>query len=161
MTSIFDVARYILHKSGEMSIWKLQKLCWYALAWHGAWTGKVLFRENFEAWKNGPVCPALFECHCELSISEINLPDDKQKELNKEEKESIDIVLNAYNDFDAYDLKEIVRLSSPYCSVRQEWEAQQKQDAAEERPFSGPVIPKKEIFRYYQHLQAEVEKFNL
>ena len=55
MASVFDVAKYILHKSGRLSTWKLQKLCYYAQAWEIAWTETPIFEEDFEAWANGPV----------------------------------------------------------------------------------------------------------
>ena len=56
MASVFDVAKYILNNKGRMSTWKLQKLCYYSQAWSLAWTETPLFEEDFEAWKNGPVC---------------------------------------------------------------------------------------------------------
>ena len=34
MATVFDVTKYILHKCGKMSTWKLQKLCYYSQAWH-------------------------------------------------------------------------------------------------------------------------------
>jgi hypothetical protein len=37
MTTIFDVAKYILQQRGEMTAMKLQKLCYYAQAWSLAW----------------------------------------------------------------------------------------------------------------------------
>ena len=63
MATVLDVARYILDHVGETSAWKLQKLCYYAQAWSIAWTEKPLFAEEFEAWRNGPVCPVLFRLH--------------------------------------------------------------------------------------------------
>lgn len=60
MTNIFDVAKYILEKSGSMSTMKLQKLCYYSQAWSLVWDDKSLFPEDFEAWANCPVCPKLF-----------------------------------------------------------------------------------------------------
>lgn len=33
MAIIFDTARYILEKEGQMSTMKLQKLCYYCQAW--------------------------------------------------------------------------------------------------------------------------------
>lgn len=56
MACVFDVAKYILCQCGKMSTWKLQKLCYYAQAWHLAWTGNPIFAEDFQAWSNGPVC---------------------------------------------------------------------------------------------------------
>ena len=63
MATVFDVAKYILHKKKKLSTWKLQKLCYYAQAWSIAWTEHPLFAEDFEAWVNGPVCPELYHAH--------------------------------------------------------------------------------------------------
>ncbi len=50
-TSVFDVARYILHVKGQMSTMKLQKLCYYAQAWSLVWDDRPLFNEEFRAWE--------------------------------------------------------------------------------------------------------------
>jgi uncharacterized phage-associated protein len=57
MTSIFDVAKYILHSvGGKMSITKLHILCYYCQAWHLAWHSVPLFPKDFRKWDRGPVC---------------------------------------------------------------------------------------------------------
>ena len=61
MANVFDVAKYILQRTGKISTWKLQKLCYYSQAWTLAWTGKPLFEEEFEAWRNGPVCESCLQ----------------------------------------------------------------------------------------------------
>ncbi len=61
MVSIFTVAKYILDKQGAMSKYKLNYLCYYAQAWHYTWTKKRLIKEDFQAWRNGPMCPELIE----------------------------------------------------------------------------------------------------
>ena len=61
--SVVDVARYILDTLGEMTTWKLQKLCYYAQAWSLVWDDSPLFEDRIEAWANGPVVPALYEQH--------------------------------------------------------------------------------------------------
>ena len=48
-TTIFDVAKYILHKMNRMSTMKLQKLCYYAQAWALVWDDTPLFDEEFYA----------------------------------------------------------------------------------------------------------------
>ena len=60
MANVFDVAKYILEKMGTMSTMKLQKLCYYAQVWSLVWDDTPLFKEEFEAWANGPVCRELF-----------------------------------------------------------------------------------------------------
>lgn len=63
MTTVVDVANYILNKYGTMTTMKLQKLTFYAQAQALAVTGHPLFPEDFEAWKGGPVCRELYAQH--------------------------------------------------------------------------------------------------
>ena len=46
MANVFDVAKYILEKQGDMSTMKLQKLCYYAQAWSLVWDDRELFPEE-------------------------------------------------------------------------------------------------------------------
>ena len=46
MANVFDVAKYILYKKERISMWKLQKLCFYSQAWAIVWTEKPLFEEK-------------------------------------------------------------------------------------------------------------------
>lgn len=119
MACVFDVAKYILCQCGKMSTWKLQKLCYYAQAWHLAWTGNPIFAEDFQAWSNGPVCPELFHAHqgkFSVDIQDIIKGDDSS--LNDDEKESIDIVLNGYAGREPYDLREQTHEESPWKDAR-------------------------------------------
>jgi len=40
---------------------KLQKMCYFSYAWYLTFFGERLFKERFEAWEKGPVCPELHE----------------------------------------------------------------------------------------------------
>ena len=52
------------HEHGSpVSNLKLQKLLYYAQAWHLAFFGAPLFDEDFEAWVHGPVVPRVFRCY--------------------------------------------------------------------------------------------------
>jgi uncharacterized phage-associated protein len=63
MATVFDVAKYILEKQGQMTTMKLQKLVYYSLAWSLVWDEKPLFTETVKAWANGPVVPDLYGKH--------------------------------------------------------------------------------------------------
>lgn len=58
-TDIFELAKAFLSIS-SMTHKKLQKLCYYAKAWHLAIYGENLIPEPFEAWVHGAVQPALY-----------------------------------------------------------------------------------------------------
>lgn len=63
MTTVCDVAAYILKRAGPMTAWKLQKLVYYSQAWSLVWDERPMFQEPIQAWANGPVCPALYNKH--------------------------------------------------------------------------------------------------
>lgn len=119
MVTVFDVAKYILEKHGSMSTWKLQKLCYYAQAWSIAWTGFPLFNEDFQAWRNGPVCPELFHVHQGMFAVDANLlPYANSDALSADAKETIDVVLKDYGDKEPYELRAMTHAEKPWRDMR-------------------------------------------
>lgn len=64
MLTCYNVADFFIHLANEtgsyISNLKLQKLVYYAQAWHLAIYATPLFEEDFEAWVHSPVIPALY-----------------------------------------------------------------------------------------------------
>lgn len=119
MATVFDVAKYILHKQGRMSTWKLQKLCYYSQAWHLAWTGNPIFEEDFEAWANGPVCPELFHAHQgKFFVNENDFVRGNADDLDVDARDSINVVLNDYGEMEPYDLRELSHREAPWVNAR-------------------------------------------
>ena len=119
MSTVFDTAKYILKKQGALSTWKLQKLCYYAQAWHYTWTDKPLFNERIEAWANGPVCSDLFNAHRGLYVvNENDIPFGNADNLTKDEKNAIDTVLSYYGNWQPYELREQTHLEKPWIKAR-------------------------------------------
>lgn len=144
MATVFDVARYILHQTGPITTWKLQKLCYYAQAWHLAWTDRPLFEEDFEAWRNGPVCPALYALHRgQYHIEEDDIYDGHIENLTDDERESIDIVLNGYAARDPYELREQTHSEAPWRDAR---------GSLPENAPSTALISKDSMAAYYASL---------
>ena len=113
-----DVAKYILKNQGKMSTRKLQKLCYYAQAWHYTWTGERLFKEDFQAWEHGPVCRELFNLHkgkYDIKAEDI---DGNPDNLTADQKDSIDIVLEHYGNLTADELVELTHSEEPYKKAR-------------------------------------------
>lgn len=118
-SKLFSVAKYIIDKCGEMPAMKLQKLVYYSQAWNLAWDYKPIFKEDFQAWANGPVCPELYQFYVgkfELSKNDFN--DIKSPELTKEEKENIDIVLKDYADKEPIYLSYLTHEEQPWRLAR-------------------------------------------
>lgn len=119
MASVFDVAKYILQKSGSMSTWKLHKLCYYSQAWSLAWTEAPIFDEEFEAWANGPVCRELFYMHQgKFVIDENDITKGDPDNLNDDQRETIDVVLHDYGSMEPYELRDLSHNESPWKDAR-------------------------------------------
>lgn len=120
-TMVQRVADYFLsfcHEHGDnLTNLKLQKLIYYAQAWHLAIFSTALFDEGIEAWIHGPVIPSVyhrFKRYQWNSISEeIIIP-----ELGDEIRELLDEVLEVYGGFQAFQLEEITHREDPWIVAR-------------------------------------------
>ena len=119
MTSVHDVAAYILEKLGSMSTMKLQKLCYYSQAWSLAWDEKALFEQRIEAWANGPVAPALYRQHRgQFSIGREELQTGDASALTKEQRDTVDAVLEHYGALSGRQLSYLTHAESPWRDAR-------------------------------------------
>lgn len=117
MADILDVANYILMKQGCMSTMKLQKLCYYAQAWSLAWDDVELFPEEFEAWRDGPVCRRLFNVHKGVYMIE-DMGCGNPDNLTCEQKETIDTVLATYGHKSGQWLSDLAHGEKPWKEAR-------------------------------------------
>ncbi len=117
MTSVLDVAAYILQKKGAVTTWKLQKLVYYCQAWSLVWDDQPLFTEEIQAWINGPVCPALYEKH-KGSYHVTKFSGGKPENLNSTQKETIDAVLDFYGDKSSHWLSSLTHMEGPWKKAR-------------------------------------------
>ncbi|WP_024877238.1 Panacea domain-containing protein [Saccharomonospora piscinae] len=119
MADVLDTASYILSRQGSMTAMKLQKLCYYAYAYHLAWEERQLFPERFEAWANGPVCPQLYQRHrgqFQLAPQSIGGAPER---LDDGERESIDLVLDGIGHMSAHQLSEMTHREPPWQRARE------------------------------------------
>lgn len=120
MASIYEVAKYILQKKYSMTTMKLQKLAYYCQAWSLAWDDEPLFKEDFQAWANGPVCYELYQLHKgKFSVSIEDFSVVKDGEFSAKQKETIDIVLDFYGDKDPLWLSELTHKEAPWKIARE------------------------------------------
>lgn len=116
--TVFNVAGYILSKQGVMSAMKLQKLVYYSQAWSLVWDDNLLFSNKIEAWANGPVVRELYDRHrgqFQVSPSDFPFANDA---LTAAQRETIDIVLDAYGNKSAQWLSDQTHSESPWMSAR-------------------------------------------
>ena len=119
MAHVEDVAAFILRERGEMSAMKLQKLCYYTYGYHLAWEGRQLFPERFEAWANGPVCPALYQKHRGRFMLRAGEIRGNPNVIDDGERESVRLVLDGYGDLTAHQLSVATHGEEPWLAARE------------------------------------------
>ena len=118
MANVHDVAAYIVGKTGEITAMKLQKLVYYAQAWHAVWSDHALFPEEIQAWANGPVCNDLYQKHKgQFRVSD--WPYGEAAKLDADEADSVDVILDAYGQFTAHQLSEMTHREDPWINARE------------------------------------------
>lgn len=120
MTTVTDVAAYILKRCGSMTTMKLQKLVFYSQAESLAHRGRPLFDEDFQAWRGGPVCCDLYMQHRgKFLIREGELPGtDIDEGLSEEEKDVIDSVCKALSSNTGNELSRRTHAERPWKIAR-------------------------------------------
>jgi len=119
MANVFDVAKYILQQTGEITAIKLQKLVYYSQAWSLVWDEKPLFPERIEAWANGPVVPELYQVHKGAFAVNEAMFGGEPKNLTKDEKETIDAVIKTYGDKPSQWLSDLTHIEEPWKNARE------------------------------------------
>lgn len=144
MATIFEVAKYITERLGEVSAMKLQKLMYYSQAWHLVWEEEPLFPNDFQAWANGPVLPTLYNRHRGMFKVDASLFDDANSgNLSEVERANIEKVLAFYGDKTAQWLSDLTHKENPWLEARG--------DLAVGAP-SDAIIPQAAIHEYYSSL---------
>ncbi len=143
MLTAEQVADYFLRlvdeDSGDgISNLKLQKLVYYAQAWHLAVTGEPLFLDDLEAWKHGPVVRSLYIKYKHFGWEPIRIPSLTPVVLNAKPWEFMVIprprtpvpdidagtrsILNevwqTYGQFSAKRLEELTHTENPWIDAR-------------------------------------------
>ena len=122
MTTADAVADYLIalaHQRGEsVNNLKLQKLLYYAQAWHLALHDEPLFPEKFQAWISGPVIPRLYWKYKEFGIRDIPVSESPPA-LCGTAISVLEEVAREYMPLDEYDLSEMTYREAPWAWARQ------------------------------------------
>lgn len=127
--TIQDVADYFLcfgYETGELlTNLKLQKLVFYAQAWHLAIFAKPLFAERFEAWVHGPVSPDLYNDYKSSRWRPIvreDLGEERKAELEDffgdEITSFLEDVIEEYFGLSGYELEMMTHSEEPWLIAR-------------------------------------------
>jgi uncharacterized phage-associated protein len=143
---VLDVAKYILeYQDKPLTTMKLQKLAYYAQAWHATWADSDrLIKQEFQAWVNGPVCYELFDQHRgRLVIDKGSFEVGCSDLLSEGQKASINQVLEAYAPLSGSQLSTLTHSEEPWIHARA---------GLEEGTGSSNPIPLDVMVTYYRKI---------
>lgn len=140
MINAHNVAEYFLSRANEgddsdISNLKLQKLIYYAQAFHLAVFEKPFFNEDFEAWTHGPVCPDVYHKYKNFGSSPIKFNSTVNLDLfSQEQLELLEEVNDVFGQFSAWKLRNMTHEESPW---------------KEKEGFAG-IIEKSSMMEFYK-----------
>lgn len=121
MVTARNAAYYIIrfcHEHGDaISNLKLQKLLYYAQAWHLALYNRPLFGDRIEAWVHGPVVPSVYVEFKQWSWQPISV-EITECPLSGEVKAHMDDVMEAYGGLTAVQLERLTHSEDPWRIAR-------------------------------------------
>jgi len=114
---VADALIYLSRERGiDMTNLKLQKLLYYAQAWHLVFTNKPLFSDPIEAWVHGPVVPSVFRRFKEYRWNTIdaNVSPPEDKDLVS----YLGQILEIYGGIGASQLERLTHHEKPWQDAR-------------------------------------------
>jgi uncharacterized phage-associated protein len=126
--TIDDACDYIILKmtegGGPLNVIKLQKLTYYAQAWHLAFYENPLFPGKFQAWVHGPVSRELYDrfkdsktLYSPVGAGDVRSDFDPES-LDSGKRQHIDTVLEVYAPFTGSQLEEMTHREEPWIRAR-------------------------------------------
>jgi len=120
------VADYFLALANEveepLTNMKLNKLVYYAQAWHLAIFSTPLFTDEIEAWVHGPVVRSVYDLYRRFKWTPINIetqPSEKiRQQFGSDQQDILDDIVEIYFPDTAYALEQLTRSEDPWIFAR-------------------------------------------
>lgn len=115
--TIQDIADWFLTKE-PMTHKKLQKLCYYAVAWGWTLMNKPIAQnDEFQAWVHGPVSHVLYTKYKDNGWNNLPQPE-KTKDLSEEVAQLLESVWVTYGDKGGNELEALSHKELPWVNAR-------------------------------------------
>jgi len=153
MASAMSVASWFVNnltdpQSGEVvTHLQVQKLLYFAQAWHMMALDRPLFDEDMIAWPHGPVALSVWHEFKQYSWNPIPVGGASDG-IDEDSMEVLNQVLAAYGDFGAKKLEAMTHSERPWIAARGGRGPEERCDEP---------IPKDSILSYYKEVYGELE----
>ncbi|MBO6178491.1 MAG: DUF4065 domain-containing protein [Selenomonadaceae bacterium] len=117
MQKASNIAKWFLAQE-PMTHKKLQKLCYYAQAWHCALYGKPLFEDEIQAWVHGPVVVSLYPLYAGYGWETIPQGKPIKSIKGKKALKILDAVYETYKMLSGDQLERLTHSEEPWKKAR-------------------------------------------
>lgn len=118
MANIVDVSKWFLSKE-SMSPKKIQKLCYYFVAWGYALLDEQLVDDDkFEAWVHGPVSRTLYYKYRDYGWQDVPSQKFDDRIFNGKSIDLLESVYFTYGDLSANELEALTHTELPWKMAR-------------------------------------------
>lgn len=119
----FEVAKWFINRvnreaGDSITHLKVQKLLYFAEAWHQVIVGSDLFDEQIEAWSHGPVVREVYAKLADFGWQALDTIEPPPPEFPKETRETLELVADLYDQFTAKQLEDMTHADRPWLEAR-------------------------------------------
>lgn len=152
-TKMLMVISYIFEQLGEVTPLALQKILYFIQGIYFSKYEIPLFEDNCQAWVHGPVYVVVYNMFSGFRYDPIDDPrfellKGKSANLEKKEREVIDLVVNTFGIYGGKVLEKITHREKPWIDAR---EGYAKNEPSQEE------IPKEAIKEYFITVRAQYD----
>lgn len=151
-TNAHAVAQWFLWRAAQeertrpISNLKLQKLVYYAQAWHLALVATPLFDDSIEAWVHGPVVRSVYFDYRNFSYGPITTKISNNP-IDDDIHDHLEEVWDIYGGYDAKYLEALTHQEAPWQIAREDFELHERSEAE---------ISHQSMIDFYQSLHARL-----
>lgn len=132
--SAISIAKYFLWKANKehkkITNKKLQKLLYYAQAWHLVFEDEPLFKEPIEAWIHGPAIKIIYDKYKKFGFNPIVETVSGNDIALVPDKKLLDEIWRVYGKYDAEYLETLSHNELPWQNARENLERDQNSSIA-------------------------------
>ena len=125
MINCLDIARYFIMRAyedgieAEMTNMKVQKLLYYVQSLHLALYNELLFEEEIQAWRYGPVCPPAYKFYSDFEAKQLPIPrKESLLQLPSKTTELLEEIWRYFGGYHAYRLSDMTHGEFPWKKAR-------------------------------------------
>ena len=128
---------------------KLQKLVYYAQAWHLALHNEPLIDNDFQAWIHGPVCPSLYGRFKKYRWNPITEQPEDISSISKKTEAFLIEIYEVYGQYTGYQLEQMTHSEDPWINARRGIQIDEA---------SSEIISQESMLNFYSKLALEEDE---